>query len=265
MTGNRLEHYRVLELSGEAGEAVDQLWAAGKVAIALRLLLEDCERLRQALRSVPGAADDEGAWLETLCQTGFALGVPALERDLSPAHRELLAQLAAGRRRSVALLRGSEPRSRRWRLRAWCALAILAVAVAVLVFRNVATAHASGVYSNDFPASQAVDGLTKTEWLLPDKQTGFLELVFSRPRAVQSLRLLNASNSPFSDRATKAFKLEAFADTRLIATAKGEFPPIAKDEGAISIPLQARDVTHVRITISSFYGLGGGLAEVQVR
>jgi hypothetical protein len=110
-----------------------------------------------------------------------------------------------------------------------------------------------------------VDGLTKTEWLLPDKQTGFLELVFSRPRVIESVRLRNASNSPFSDRATKAFKIEAFANTRLIATAQGEFPSIAKDKGPISIPLAGRDITHLRITINSFYGLGAGLAEVQVR
>jgi hypothetical protein len=265
MTREALERGRVLELAQEVGEAIDQLWAAGKVTVVLRLLLEDCERLLHALRAVHGAADSEVALLEALCQTGRSLGTPVLERELGPAHRELLGRLAAGRRRCVARLRGLRTRFKRLRRLAVFALASFVVVVAFLLFRDVPTVRASAVYSGDFRAGQALDGLTKTEWLLPDKQSGWLELTFSRPRAVESLRLSNASNSPYDDRGTKGFKIEAFAGTRLAATATGRFLPVAEHEGPLTIPLAARDVTHVRITLESFYGLGAGLAEVQVR
>lgn len=265
MNGEALDRGRALELTREVDVAVDQLWAAGKLSMVLRLLLEDCERLLRALRSLPGAAPSEVALLEALCQTGSALGIPALERELSPAHHELLARLASGRRRSVSRLRGSRAWSKRWRFIAAFALVALAVVAAVAVFRNKVTARASDTYSSDFPAAQSVDGLTKTEWLLPDKKTGWLELTFSRPRAMGSLRLLNCSNAPWRDRATKSFTIEAFADTRLVATTTGKFPPIKEASEPLLVPLAAQGVTRIRIAVDSFYGSGGGLAEAEAR
>jgi hypothetical protein len=257
-----LERHRVLELSREVDGAVDQLWAAGKVSVVFRLLLEDCERLLGSLRASESSDANE---LDELCRQGSALGTPQLDRDFTPAHRELLGRLASGRRRSIARLRGAGARKRRLRrLALVVALPLLAV-TAFALFRNVSTARASGTYSGDYPARQAIDGLSKTEWLLPHQQTGWLELTFARPRDVRALELRNATNGYYRDRAAKLVKVEAYARTKLVAAGKIDFLPIESNQGPVTVKLDARDVTHVRVTVESFYGGGGGLAEIEVK
>lgn len=263
MIDETIDRGRELELARAVDAAVGQLWSAGNLAMALRLLLEDGERLLRALRGMP-EAEAEATALEALLRAGTKLGVPVLDRELTPAHRELLAWLADGRRICMAKLRGSPLRSKRARRSGAIVLGLLLALVAFQMCRNVSTAHASATYSSDFPARFTLDGLTKTEWLLPQEKKGWLELAFTRPRTVESLRIRNACNGSYRDRATKAFKVEAFSKTKVVATAEGEFPPIADDKGPLTIPLSAREVTHVRITVKSFYGAGAGLAEVEV-
>lgn len=265
MTSQSMDRFRVLELSREVDEAVDQLWAAGNLSLVLRLLLEDCRRLIDSQRSSPETDAEAVTLLDELCREGSVLGTPELERELSPPHRELLTRLASGRRRCIRRLRASDPRSRRARRLALVAAGLVLSALVFLLFRNAPTALASGTYSDDFPASQAIDGLSKTEWLLPQGHAGWLELAFNRPRNVREVRLHNAQNGHFLDRATKSFKVEAYSRSRVVATARGEFPPIEAHAGSVTVELAARDVTHVRITVDSFYGNGGGLAEVNVR
>jgi hypothetical protein len=261
MMAPSLERQRVLELAREVDAAVDQLWAAGRLSFVWHLLLEDCQRLLANLRE-SGADSNE---LEALCREGSSLGRPQLERDLTALHRELLERLAVGRRRSIAQLRHAGARRRRQRLAALGLLASLVVVAAFALLRNVPTVQASSTYSSDFPASQAIDGLRKTEWLLPQQSAGWLELSFARPRAVRSVVLLNAMNGSYRDRAAKSLKLEAYSRAVLVASAKAEFPAIEHDKRSLAIDLVARDVTHVRITVTSFYGNGGGLAEVTVK
>lgn len=262
MTLDALERHRVLELSREVDDAVDRLWSAGKLSVVLRLLLEDCQRLLGSLRASNGADVSE---LTELCLEGSTLGVPQLDRELTPAHRELLARLASGRRRSLAQLNDGGARRRRRRLLALVLGTATLAAVAFALFRNVQSARASGTYSSDFLAAQAIDGLSKTEWLLPHQQTGWLEVAFARPRDVEALVLHNAMNGHYRDRAAKLVKVEAYSGTQLLATAQVEFPAIDADKGPLTVDLAARNVTHVRIAIESFYGSGGGLAEVTVK
>lgn len=266
MTSGAMDRFRVLELSRELDDAVDRLWAAGNLPLVLRLLLEDCRRLIDSQRASPqtDAEAEAVTLLDELCREASVLGTPELERELSPPHRELLTRLASGRRRCIRRLRASHPRSRRVRRLALVAAGLVLSGLVFLLFRNAPTAQASDTYSGDFPASQAIDGLSKTEWLLPQRQTGWLELAFTRPRTVREVRLHNAQNSHFLDRATKSFKVEAYSRSRVVATARGEFPPIEAKAGSVTVELAARDVTHVRITVESFYGNGGGLAEVSV-
>ncbi len=262
MTPEALDRHRVLELSREVDDAVERLWAAGKVGVVLRLLLEDCERLLESLRASQNVDASE---LDELCRQGSALGTPMLERDITPAHRELLGRLASGRRRSIARLRDAGARRRRL---LWLALVVassLLAGTAFALFRNVSTARASGAYSSDYPAKQAIDGLVKTDWLLPHQQTGWLELSFARPRDVQALVLRNATNGHYRDRAAKAVKVEAYSRAKLVAAGKVEFLPIESNQGPVTVKLDARDVTHVRINVESFYGSGGGLAEIDVK
>ncbi len=265
MTAHHLERWRALELARQVDEAVDPLWAAGKVAIVLRLLLEDCSRLVGARDSSADAPAPELVYLNEQCRSALVLGTPELERELTPAHHRLLAGLASARERHLRRLRRAEPSSR-WRLRLGAAaLAILLGAVSGgLWLRNTPTLRASGAYSSDFPPSQASDGLSRTEWLLPQNQPGWLELAYPRARSLRAVRLRNSENSYFHDRATKAFRLRAFSRGRVVASAAGEFTPIEASRGWVTVPLVARDVTELRIDVESFYGLGAGLAEVDV-
>ncbi len=266
MTAPTVERWRALELARQVDEAVDPLWAAGKVAIVLRLLLEDCSRLVGAQDGSAGAHAPELVCLDELCRGAVALGTAEVERELTPAHHQLLAGLASARERYLRRLRRAEPGSR-WRLR----LSVAAVAITLgavsggLWLRNAPTLRASGAYSSDFPVSQAIDGLSRTEWLLPEKQPGWLELAYPRPRTLRTIRLRNAENSYFHDRATKSFRLQAFSRGRLVASATGELPPIEASRGWVAVPLVAGDVTELRIDVESFYGLGGGLAELEVQ
>jgi hypothetical protein len=262
MTPEALEKYRVLELSREVDDAVDRLWSAGKVSLVLRLLLEDCQRLLGSLRALQGADASE---LTELCLDCLMLGTPQLDRDLTPAHRELLGRLAAGRRRSVAQLRDAAAQRRRVLLLVGVLGSLTLAGVVIALLRNVTTAYASGTYSSDFLASQAIDGLSKTEWLLPHQQVGWLELRFTRPRDVDALVLRNAMNGHYRDRAAKSVNVEAYSGTQLLTTTKAEFPAIDAAKGPLTVALAVRNVTHVRIAIQSFHGGGGGLAEVEVK
>jgi hypothetical protein len=266
MTAQALERWRVLELARQVDEAVDPLWAAGKVALVLRLLLEDCSRLVGAQAGAAVALAPELACLDELCRGAVAVGTPELERELSPAHYQLLAGLASERGRYLRRLRRAQPGAR-WQLR--LGVSALAITLSALIgglwMRNTPTLRASGTYSTDFPVSQAIDGLTRTEWLLPEKQPGWLELAYPRPRALRTIRLRNSENSYFHDRATKSCRLQAFSRGRVVASVTAEFPPIEASRGWVTVPLVARDATELRIDVESFYGLGGGLAEVDVQ
>jgi hypothetical protein len=262
MTPQSLQRQRVLELANEVDTAVDQLWAAGKLSFVWHLLLEDCQRLLASLRESAGADVHE---LDALCRQVSSLGSPQLERELTAIHREWLDRLAAGRRRSIAQLRQAGYRGRRRTVTAVVVGSAVVIAVAFVLLRNAPTAQASGCFSSDFPANQAIDGLRKTEWLLPQQSTGWLELSFARPRAVRSLVLRNAVNGHFRDRAARSIRAEAYSRTVLVATAKVQFPAIADEQEPLVVDLAARDVTHIRITVESFYGNGGGLAEVAVK
>jgi hypothetical protein len=262
MTPQNLQRHRALELASEVDAVVDQLWAAGRLSFVWHLLLEDSQRLLASLRESVGADVSE---LDALCRQGSLLRSPELERELTSVHRELLERLASGRRRSIAQLRYAGAPNWRQRVAALVVGASLVIVVAFALLRNAPSAQASSTYSKDFPASQAIDGLRKTEWLLPQQSPGWLELSFARPRAVSSLVLHNAVNGHYRDRAAKSVKIEAYARAALVATAEAQFPAIEHDKGPLIVDLVARDVTHVRITVESFHGNGGGLAEVAVK
>ncbi|MEO8183901.1 MAG: hypothetical protein ABI895_34180 [Deltaproteobacteria bacterium] len=124
---------------------------------------------------------------------------------------------------------------------------------------------ASKTYSALYPPEQAVDGLDGTEWLLPDASSGSLEIGFHAPRTLHAVGLKNSINLPHRDRATREFHVHAFAGERLLGSVSGSFPPLESARDWRELDLFAEGVTRLRIDIDSYYGLGGGLAEVDVR
>lgn len=138
-----------------------------------------------------------------------------------------------------------------------------------------------------------------TWWLLPVGETGWVELELEREATVRLVRLLNTSNGGLNDQATMAYGVELLdAKRRRLRQVAGEFGRVADEafqaafarpelfhayapcfqgmlEPGVKVPFATGwsehafapavpGVRHVRITIKSYWAIGGGLNEVQV-
>ncbi len=125
-------------------------------------------------------------------------------------------------------------------------------------------AHASGVYSEAHLASDALDGLEASEWLLPDNTPGWID-VFTKPRTLHGVRLLNAHNNSYLDRATKKVRITAYAEAGPVGSVEGAFAKLTQDHSLLDLPLEAKQVVRVRIEVLSYFATGGGFAEIELR
>jgi hypothetical protein len=123
---------------------------------------------------------------------------------------------------------------------------------------------ASGVYSTDHTAANAFDGLDATEWLLPDRQVGWLDIRFASSRKLRRVRLLNSHNIYFMDRAAERVKVTAYGKRGPIATAQGRFAKINGKRSPLDLSLSADAAVRIRVEVLSYFGSGGGLAEVEL-
>jgi len=126
-------------------------------------------------------------------------------------------------------------------------------------------AHASGVISDEHLAAHALDGLEGTEWLLPEASTGWIDVLPPRPRTLHGVRLINAHNEYFLDRASQKVRVTAYAETGPVGSIEGAFPSFSQDTSILDLPLEAKQVVRVRIEVLSFFKRGGGFAEVELR
>ena len=144
----------------------------------------------------------------------------------------------------------------------------LALVLAVLVGwrlwgRPVATA--SAVYSSQRAAANAIDGVESTEWLLPDGATGWLQINFPSPRVLRGVRLLNAHNPHYQDRGSEQVRLIAYCEHHVAAAVEGRFAGIVAGRSPMDFSLDVVCATHLRIEVLSYFKMGGGLAEVELR
>ena len=242
-----------------------------------RLLLaheSPAEALAAPLLSVPESSS------ELSKEKGFD-SLPALLQDLkrlprpvddaayTAAHAELLDRVWAACRlvdRHLAdEVYGAKARRRARTLRA-CLIAGAVLAVVTLVLARPFArpkVSASASYSPDFQPSLAVDGLTDTDWLLPDGQLGWIELRFPRPRDVAAVRLFNSRNRDHLDRGAQKARVTVYSGGRTISreTELGKPNMHAK---WMELSIRADEVTRLRVDILSTHGLGGGLAEIDV-
>jgi len=249
-----------------------------KVRAARALLDADCpDEAAAAAREAAARCDDALAiarrdadepFEETVARWG-ARGLPVLWRDAPEPHRGLARADAAARAFAWARLDpAGRAARRRWRMAGMGALVAGSCALAAAALRpetrTLAEASATFADSDECDAARVMDGDRKTEWLLPDREGGWIELRFPRPRAVRSVELWNAHNRQYNDRATQRWRVELYRDTRLVGSAEGAFvaPP---GERRAAVAVQGSEVTRVRVSVLAHHGFGGGLAEVIVR
>lgn len=137
-----------------------------------------------------------------------------------------------------------------------------------------------------------------TYWLLPEEKLGHIELELKEPAAVDLVRLLNTSNAGLNDFAAHTFRVELFdAGRKPLASKEGAFgkvfdrpfrqaffapkwfsrytPTFAGmlepgltvpfGDGWREVPFEGIEgARFVRVAITKFWGIGGGLNEVQV-
>lgn len=160
----------------------------------------------------------------------------------------------------------SESERKRARRRAIVGAAAIAVFVLVCAVRVWLLPHvsASATYSPEFGATAAFDGLEATEWLLPDGAAGWVQIRFAFKKRIRSVRIYNAHNKHWLDRAAEQVRVTALSNGQIVNTVEGRFDGVTAERKPLDLPLDARGVTHLRIDILSHFAAGGGLGEVEI-
>lgn len=137
-----------------------------------------------------------------------------------------------------------------------------------------------------------------TYWLLPEEKLGHVELELKELAKVTLVRLLNTSNAGLNDFATQSFRVELYSrDRKLLAAREGNFGKVLDRpfhqafvvpawfksytssfagmlEPGVTVPFgdgwkevgfdNVASVAFVRVVVTKYWGIGGGLNEIQV-
>jgi hypothetical protein len=137
-----------------------------------------------------------------------------------------------------------------------------------------------------------------TYWLLPEEQLGWVEVSLAQPAPVDLVRVLNTSNTGLNDFAAHSIRVELYDEAHALIASKDAafgkvfdrpfkqafFVPAWYDhypasfagmlEPGLTVPFgdgwkevrfdAVKGVRSVRIVITKYWGIGGGLNEVQV-
>jgi hypothetical protein len=267
-------------------DAADALWAVSQSAEALALIRDAIGLYRNAL--------DEAGTGETLVAKLVSLGIatkraaatdkcvgeladrklPEFDADVgsadSAAFRELgdAAATLDDALAEAVLVRREIATRRVSRFAMTIATAIVACAGLYFALRRPPPepASASAFFADDpaFEPTRAIDGDPTTEWVLPDASPGWLDVRVDPARAVHGVRLTNGHNRDYNDRATRGYRIEAYDGDRLVTQASGQFVALVPHPAPVLVPLAAPHVDRVRVLVTSWFNLGGGIAEVRV-
>ncbi|GAB4217411.1 MAG: hypothetical protein OHK0013_44850 [Sandaracinaceae bacterium] len=200
-----------------------------------------------------------------------ANAAPRLDEDVKPDdtaafHRVLAARVALDREVHAAALAPAQIQAqRRNRLAALTVVVVGSLVGAFFLLRTptgtfaAASEHFGG--RSEYAPENAIDGRPDTEWLLPDRVSGWLEVRVSPPRRVEAVSILNAHNPPMNDRATRDYTLEVWSNGELARTIDGSFAFSAEPE-PVRHDVGVDAVERVRVVVRSSHHYGGGLAEV---
>lgn len=153
-------------------------------------------------------------------------------------------------------------------VRILCA-AILGVSFLALVYMQATKPPkppkvvASAQWDARYPASNVIDGSDATDWILPDKTPGDLELTLPKPKHVARIKIVNARNPPYYDRGTQTLRVEAFSGATVVKNEEILFDPPTKAPASRTVEINAT-IDRVRLTVVTHYLLGGGISEVEL-
>jgi hypothetical protein len=201
--------------------------------------------------------------------------LPPLDADVSRAHADLYQQLGRARAEveralSYAAMSPSELAWARFARLATVAVVVL-LALGALYFAlrtpEETRADASATFggSPSFAPENIVDGNPATEWLLPDRATGWVEARVSPARHVSRVTLTNSTNPPHFDRATREYRVELYsASGEVLGTADGTFERYERSPQPVAHEFDVDEVARVRLVVRSSHNLGAGLAEMEI-
>jgi hypothetical protein len=261
---------RIFELGG----AADALFRDGYLAQSYRLAVEQLSEIAGPAspdsRVTNGARPEPGTLLDQRLQHALAelrsLGVPSHDGECTPQHEQALRsaiRLAAQWLRTKDVVGQQRLRIRRATFLTGVAI-LVGLVLLVLLIPHALQVNVSSQYSAEFEGKNVIDGSSTSEWLLPDAKLGWVELRFRNPRQVHNIRVQNAVNRHYRDRATRAFNLDVFRGDKKVAALKGEFPPIGVGNRSLSFPLTTQGIDRVLLSVESFHGSGGGIAEIEL-
>jgi hypothetical protein len=127
-----------------------------------------------------------------------------------------------------------------------------------------ASGYAESELNADYAPDKAVDGQPFSEWHSEPPSGGWLDVFFGDGRRARQVRVLNAKNPGFWDRATRDYQITRVLSDGRVLSEVGRFPGPDKKPQWIAVPTEGRLVC-VRFWVLSQYGLSGGVAELQVR
>ncbi len=297
MSPDLAEPAKSLRWSTRRSLAADTLWASGKRLEALRLAkaalghaLDAAELQRpdsveiEQLRAL-GLSERQARRVQTAADRA-TLRLPVIEADLEDAHARLFPLWREACRSIERVLADrAEAPARLAKLKRLSAVAygVGALGLLGLLLWNVllwpesveirATGYRVVDVVETWPPENVYDRDEMTYWHLPPGETGSIELRFEAPRDISAVRILNAHDRHVDDnnrrdrrrydQASRQIVVRAFAGNRLLAEAEAELPRVRNYE-RVTVPLAASGMDRLEVEIVTFYGVGGGLAEIEL-
>jgi len=243
---------RACQRAEQKRTAAEMLWISGSSAEALRLARDAVAILREGLAAEPEELPELDAEVQPRHQDRYQATLVELDGLLKQHFVESIDEQQLRRLRITRIAVGA-------------AIAICAVLVARILLRTprVLRADASASFNAEHDASHAVDGSGKTEWLLPDHRVGWVDVKVNPPRKVSTVRVMNARNPPWNDRATDEFHVEVFSNGQLVRAFDDRFSAHSPQPSWRTFSVGA-PIDRVRVTVKSHLLMGGGFSEIDV-
>lgn len=271
-----------LSIGRQRAQAADVLWTNGHTAEGLRMARDAYLATRGALARLHDGDDRlekvglREAEREALVKLDADLdedeALPALDAGITPEHGRRFKALVSGQRSldaaigPAAMTPAQVARTRLLRI-GGLVLAVVGIALVVgLLVQSPpgATARASATWSETSGlAEHAIDGDPTTEWTLPNRTPGWLEITLSPPERLEVVRILNGHNGGYNDRAVRSAVVEIYdANGQVRRRHSHDWPGVQPRPEWVELEVGVDAVERIRVEVRGFHREGASLAEI---